>query len=208
VATDGHYNQHCKCTDNGEELLTLFPWFVNMLILYEPLTQAHHPAILSCECFQRSFQRLVWSLILRHGQMPSPPNVIECSTLAIPLSFTFSLFGDTSSFLSITSEGFLEILSTPRLLLDPFFADVNILNGGDIYYKEIDSNSFAVAWVNVERFGTDDGKTNTFQVLISNGSIGGRKEQIFATVTMTCNGQLLVLQVLAIRPHLLESAMV
>jgi hypothetical protein len=33
--------------------------------------------------------------------------------------------------------------------------------------------AIAVAWVNVERSGTDDGKTNTFQVLITNGSIGG-----------------------------------
>jgi hypothetical protein len=76
----------------------------------------------------------------------TPGNV--CSTDEIQLDFTFLLFGDTCTSVIIIDNGFLELpTTTTKLFLAPFSADVDIRNGGDIYYKMIDSNSFAVAWV-------------------------------------------------------------
>jgi hypothetical protein len=83
------------------------------------------------------------------------------------------LFGETSSSVKIRDNGRLDF---PEVRVRPFNADVDATNGGDIYYRKINNNSFAVAWVNVERFGGGDGKTNTFQVLITDGSIGGRSK--------------------------------
>jgi hypothetical protein len=113
----------------------------------------------------------------------------DCSTEEIQLGFTFFLYGDTYTSVFINSNGNLSFLNSFRdftasdfpatefVMVAPFWADVDIRNGGDIYYKMIDSSSLAVAWVNVARYGYDgfDEKINTFQVLITDGmgSIGG-----------------------------------
>ena len=57
-------------------------------------------------------------------------------------------------------------------MVAPFWADVDTRpeNGGDVYYKVIDENTFAAAWVNVGYYSNNTGLLNTFQAVITSGN--------------------------------------
>jgi hypothetical protein len=102
--------------------------------------------------------------------------------ITIPFTFTFYGTGYTALFINkygnLSFEAFynfVPISTFPNIyfqMLAPFLADVDTRGTatGSVYYKIIDGNTMAVAWVNVGHFsyvGSD--KVNTFQVIISNG---------------------------------------
>jgi len=56
-------------------------------------------------------------------------------------------------------------------MVAPFWADVDTRSGlGYVWKKQIDANTFAVAWDNVGYYAYNGEKRNSFQVMISDGT--------------------------------------
>jgi hypothetical protein len=106
----------------------------------------------------------------------------DCSSKEIMLPFTFSLFGQTYNSVYINMNGNLSfgqmysdftsvVFPTSNfVMVAPFWADVDNRGAGEVYFKQIGSTAFAVAWVGVGYFSNKTDKLNTFQVVISDGS--------------------------------------
>lgn len=104
---------------------------------------------------------------------------------AIPLGFTFDLYGTPqntvyinnngnisfgSGFATYTSTGF-PVANYP--MVAPFWADVDTRNGsvgdGVVYYKS-EPHQFIVIWDHVGYFSASNDKLNTFELIISDGT--------------------------------------
>jgi hypothetical protein len=105
----------------------------------------------------------------------------DCSSKEIMLPFTFSLFGQTYNSVYINMNGNLSFggpsPNSPPVyfpnseftLVAPFWADVDNTGAGEVYFNQIGTTAFAVAWVGVGYFNGKTDKQNTFQVIISDG---------------------------------------
>jgi hypothetical protein len=101
---------------------------------------------------------------------------------SVMLSFAFDFFGSLYNKIFINNNGNLSfdgIFSTFTStgfpisgfkMVAPFWADVDTRGIGYVWKKEIGTNTFAVAWDHVGYFSSQTDKTNTFQVMISDGS--------------------------------------
>ena len=104
-------------------------------------------------------------------------------TLAVPLSFTFDLFGQSfnslfinnngnvsfgASFDTFTSTGF-PVNNFP--MVAPFWADVDTraLTSGVVYYRS-EANRFTVIWDRVGYYNAHADKTCTFELIITDGT--------------------------------------
>ncbi len=106
-------------------------------------------------------------------------------TTAIPLQFTFDLYGTPqtqvfinnngnisfgSGYSTYTASGF-PVAGYP--MVAPFWADVDTRNGsvgdGVVYYRS-DPHQFIVIWDHVGYFAEANDKLNTFQLIISDGT--------------------------------------
>ncbi|MFN3918148.1 MAG: gliding motility-associated C-terminal domain-containing protein [Flavobacteriales bacterium] len=103
------------------------------------------------------------------------------STAAIPMPFSFCLYGDIYTSFYINNNGNVTFVSpygtfssvpfpsaTYRMLA-PFWADVDTRGVGQVWYK-VTPTAVYVSWVNVGYYNMQTDKTNTFQVIFTNGS--------------------------------------
>ncbi|MFZ6050590.1 nidogen-like domain-containing protein [Halocola ammonii] len=104
----------------------------------------------------------------------------DCSSSFIPIPFDFCLYGNDYNGLYINANGNVTFgnsfgtytpagfpVSTP--MVAPFWADVNLSEGGNIRYK-ITDDAIYINWMQVGYFGSNaPGQTNTFQVVLTNG---------------------------------------
>lgn len=102
------------------------------------------------------------------------------SAISIPFSFCFYSQTYTSFYINVngnitfggpsstfSSTGFPS--STAGVMIAPFWGDVDTRGIGDIYY-EILPNAAIIHWVNVGYFNQQTDKTNTFMLIISDGT--------------------------------------
>jgi hypothetical protein len=112
------------------------------------------------------------------------PDSDDGSSDAIDLPFGLKLYGYSYSSVYVNMNGNLSFNSstsafssiygfpmTEYVMVAPFWADVDTrpVNGGGVYYKVIDENTFA-AWVNVCYYSNNTDLVNTFQVVITSNS--------------------------------------
>jgi gliding motility-associated-like protein len=104
----------------------------------------------------------------------------DASSSLIPLPFDFCLYGNTYSSLYINANGNVTFgnafgtytpagfpVTTP--MVAPFWADVNLSEGGNIRYK-VTSDAIYINWMDAGYFGSNaPNQTNTFQVILTNG---------------------------------------
>ncbi len=106
------------------------------------------------------------------------------STDAIPLPFTFDLYGDQYTSVFINNNGnisfgtpFSTFSASPFPIngfpmVAPFWADVDTRNlaSGLVYFKVIANRTLVVTWDNVGYYSSQVDKVNTFQLAVSNGT--------------------------------------
>lgn len=104
-------------------------------------------------------------------------------SLAVPLQFTFDLFGSTYNTVSINNNGNLSfqgglctftatgfpVASNP--MVAPFWGDVDSRNGasGVVYFRS-EANRFTVIWDHVGYYNSHSDLKNTFEVIITDGT--------------------------------------
>jgi len=104
-------------------------------------------------------------------------------TLAVPLSFSFDLFGTTYNSVFINNNGNLSfdngyctftasgfpVSGFP--MVAPFWADVDTRNttSGTVYYRS-EANRFTVIWDHVGYYNAHADKLSTFEVIITDGT--------------------------------------
>jgi hypothetical protein len=109
----------------------------------------------------------------------------DCSE-EIPLPFDFAFLGESYDSVWINANGNLSFvdpykpytpepfcLNGPKLLA-PFYADADLNSGGEIrYYVDPAGHYLIVSWLKVGRYGcgSDCALTNTFQAILTDGSI-------------------------------------
>ncbi len=103
------------------------------------------------------------------------------STAAIPLPFTFSLFGDAYDTLFINNNGNVSFgsaystfsasgfPSADHTMVAPFWGDVDTRGTGEVWYR-ITSTALYVNWMNVGYYNSMTDKLNSFQVIITDGT--------------------------------------
>lgn len=104
------------------------------------------------------------------------------STDAIPLGFSFDLYGTTYSEVyinnngNVTFNGPLETFDpfafpSPIPVVAPFFADVDTRGAGSglVYYKS-EPGRFTVLWEEVGYFSANTDKLNTFELILTDGT--------------------------------------
>jgi hypothetical protein len=114
-----------------------------------------------------------WTLAL-------PPND-DGSTGTIPIPFTFCLYGSNYTSLYINNNGNITFdnaystysavgfPSASYVMVAPFWGDVDTRGVGTVWYK-ITPTAFYVNWENTGYFDSYTDKTNTFSLIISDGS--------------------------------------
>lgn len=96
-----------------------------------------------------------------------------------PIGFAFPFFGGSFTEFYVSSNGFLSFEpitqsyftnselpneGAPSNLIAPFWDDLNMRSGGEIYYWSDNVNTFVISWVNVPHFG--QGGPYTFQAIL------------------------------------------
>lgn len=103
------------------------------------------------------------------------------STGLIPIPFTFCLYGDTYTGIYINNNGNVSFISpfgtysaagfpsgTYRMVA-PFWGDVDTRGIGEVWHK-VTPTAVYINWVNVGYFNSMTDKTNTFQLILTNGN--------------------------------------
>ncbi len=109
-------------------------------------------------------------------------------SLAVPLQFTFNLYGTTYTNVFINNNGNISFNDgyatfTPTgfpvsgfPMVAPLWGDVDTRNGsvgdGVVYYRS-DPHQFIVIWDHVGYYNTANDKMNTFELIISDGTADG-----------------------------------
>ncbi|MDX1908720.1 MAG: hypothetical protein SF053_16910 [Bacteroidia bacterium] len=121
----------------------------------------------------------------------------DCSE-QIPLGFSFQFYGQSHTQVWINSNGNLTFgddytTFTPRpfcldsvQMIAPFYGDVDLSRGGEIvYYRDPEGHYLIVSWIKTGYFGCRGActQTNTFQVILTDGSITRIREQILPAGT-------------------------
>jgi len=105
------------------------------------------------------------------------------SSAAVPIGFPIDFFGQTYTTLFVNNNGNVtfdqpqsaytpyDLLSTTRVIIAPFFADVDTRGAGSglvTYGRDVFGGhaAFCVNWVNVGYFGSHADKLNSFQLLL------------------------------------------
>ena len=103
------------------------------------------------------------------------------STASLPLPFNFTLYGTTYTSLFINNNGnisfgtaYSSFSSNPFpdanfVMVAPFWGDVDTRGIGEVYYK-ITPTAMYINWVDVGYFNSQTDKTNTFQLIITDGT--------------------------------------
>ncbi len=108
-------------------------------------------------------------------------------TQEVELGFSFTFFGQSYSTAYINSNGNLS-LGQPNLaytpapfcqtgpaMIAPFFADVDLSKGGEIwYYTDPEKHFLIVSWLQVGYYGADSNAAeqhNTFQLILTDGTL-------------------------------------
>lgn len=109
-------------------------------------------------------------------------NTDDGNSVMVNLPFTFCFYGTNYTQAYINANGNISFgaaestfSSNPFpdsnfVMIAPFWADVDTRGFGDIYYK-ITPNALYVNWVNVGYYDSYTDKLNTFQVIISDGTL-------------------------------------
>lgn len=105
------------------------------------------------------------------------------STIAIPIPFTFCLYGTNYTSLYINNNGnvsfggaesafsSLPFPSSNYVMVAPFWGDVDTRSIGTVKYKINPNNtSMIINWDDVGYYSSQSDKTNTFQLIITDGS--------------------------------------
>jgi hypothetical protein len=129
-----------------------------------------------------------WTLVDFCLGDPSSCHYNDDASSSASLGFTFELFGVPyenvfinnngnlsfdSAYATYTSTGF-PVAGFP--MIAPFWADIDTGDSGDngqfgrVWRKQVDGNTFAVAWDHVGYYDERGDRENTFQVLISDGN--------------------------------------
>lgn len=103
------------------------------------------------------------------------------STASIAIPFTFCLYGDNYTSLYINNNGNVSFgtsygtfsasafPSASYVMVAPFWGDVDTRGTGSVYYK-ITPTAIYINWVAVGYFSQHTDKTNTFQLILSDGN--------------------------------------
>jgi gliding motility-associated-like protein len=103
------------------------------------------------------------------------------STSLIPIPFTFCLYGDTYNGLFINNNGNVSFVSSfgtfsatgfpsgTYRMVAPFWGDVDTRGVGQVWHK-VTPTAIYINWVNVGYFNSQTDKTNTFQLILTNGN--------------------------------------
>ena len=105
----------------------------------------------------------------------------DSSSGAVPLGFTLSFFGHDYSSVYVNNNGNVTfdspqgtytpygLSSTTRVIIAPFFADVDTRTGGTVSYGTIDYGgrvAFCVQWRDVGYYSGHNDKTNSFELIL------------------------------------------
>jgi hypothetical protein len=128
-------------------------------------------------CVDLPANRAGWTLAL--------PPTDDGSSDAVPLSFSFKMYGQSYNSVIINNNGPVSFtgpftswvpagfpLNNGVPMVAPFWSDIWTVNAGQgsVWRRTIGSNKFAVIWDHVDNFARNTDLRNTFQVIISDGT--------------------------------------